>query len=212
MRSGWPRPPGGACACPALPAPGPIRRPRDLTRYRRALVRGRAREKQRPEKIADDAQIKLSAAVSGLPGVSGRATAEALTAGERSPRAPARPARGTVRNKTRIPAEALTGHPGDHHGFSCQMMPGRTGGLPAQTGQLDARAGQAIAPYSRQVTRLGEIAGAGTTSARELIAGTGADMSRFPAAGHLVSRAKPAPIGSSPAGKKKGGSAGKGQP
>src|SRR4051794_16921905 len=40
--------------------PPPIRRLRDLTRYRAALVSERTREKQRMEKLLEDAGIKLS--------------------------------------------------------------------------------------------------------------------------------------------------------
>ncbi len=187
------------CA-PSLVHPKPIRQLRDLTRYRRTLIRERAREKQRLEKILEDAQIKLSAVVSDLFGVSGRAMIEALIAGQRSPWALARL------------EEALTGHFDDHHGFLCQMMLERIDGLSAQIGQLDARIEQAIAPFSRQVTQLDEIAGVGTTSAQELIAEIAVDRSRFPTAGHLVSWAKFAPIDNSSAGKKKGGSTGKGNP
>jgi len=201
----------GMCA-PSLVHPKPIRQLRDLTRYRRTLIRERAREKQRLEKILEDAQIKLSAVVSDLFGVSGRAMIEALIAGERSPWALARLARGTLRNKTRILEEALTGQFGDHHGFLCQMMLERIDGLSAQIQTLDARVEQAIAPFARQVTQLDEIAGVGTTSAQELIAEMGVDMRRFPTAGHLVSWAKFAPIDNSSAGKKKGGSTGKGNP
>jgi transposase len=118
----------GMCA-PSLVHPKPIRQLRDLTRYRRTLIRERAREKQRLEKILEDAQIKLSSVVSDLFGVSGRAMIEALIAGQRSPRALAQLARGTMRNKTRILEEALTGHFGDHHAFLCQMMLQRTDAL-----------------------------------------------------------------------------------
>ena len=190
----------GMCA-PSLVHPQPVRQLRNLTRYRRTLIRERAREKQRLEKILEDAQIKLSAVVSDLFGVSGRAMIEALIAGQRNPWALARLARGTLRNKTRILEDALTGHFGDHHGFLCQMMLARIDGLTAQIGQLDARVEQAIAPFARQVTQLDEIAGVGTTSAQELIAEIGVDMSRFPTAGHLVSWAKFAPIDNSSAGK-----------
>ena len=137
---------------------------------------------------------------------------EALIAGQRSPWALARLARGTLRNKTSILQEALTGHFDDHHGFLCQMMLERIDGLSAQIQALDAKVEQAIAPFARQVTQLDEIAGVGTTSAQELIAELGVDMSRFPTAGHLVSWAKFAPIDNSSAGKKKGGSTGKGNP
>jgi hypothetical protein len=45
---------------------------RDVTRYRRSLVRDQTREKQRLEKVLEDAQIKLDAMISDLHGVSGR--------------------------------------------------------------------------------------------------------------------------------------------
>src|SRR5207248_8398975 len=95
----------GMCR-PSLVHPKPIRQLRDLTRYRRSLVREQSRDKQRLEKTLEDAQIKLSAVVSDLFGVSGRAMIEALIAGERSPWALARLARGTLRNNTRILEEA----------------------------------------------------------------------------------------------------------
>jgi transposase len=53
--------------------PKPIRQLRDLTRYRRTLVRERTREAQRLEKLLEDAQIKLSSVISDVLGVSGRA-------------------------------------------------------------------------------------------------------------------------------------------
>ena len=50
----------GMCR-PSLVQPPEIRRLRDLTRYRRALVQDRTREQQRVEKLLEDAQIKISA-------------------------------------------------------------------------------------------------------------------------------------------------------
>jgi Transposase len=57
---------------PSFVPPEPIRRLRDLTRHRRSLVRDRTREKQRLEKLLEDAQIKLSLVASDMFGVSGR--------------------------------------------------------------------------------------------------------------------------------------------
>src|ERR1051326_30310 len=48
----------GMCR-PSLVHPPGIRRLRDLTRYRRALVGDRSRERQRVEKLLEDAQIKI---------------------------------------------------------------------------------------------------------------------------------------------------------
>jgi Transposase len=75
----------GMCR-PSLVQPPEIRRLRDLTRYRRALVQDRTREQQRVEKLLEDAQIKVSAVLSNLHGVTGRAIMNALIAGERDPR------------------------------------------------------------------------------------------------------------------------------
>jgi transposase len=75
----------GMCR-PSLVQPPEIRRLRDLTRYRRALVQDRTREQQRVEKLFEDAQIKISAVLSNLHGVTGRAMMDALIAGERDPR------------------------------------------------------------------------------------------------------------------------------
>ncbi|WP_395110156.1 hypothetical protein [Actinomadura sp. SCN-SB] len=46
----------------------------------------RTREKQRAEKLLEDTQIKLSATISDIFGVSGRAMLEALIAGQRDPK------------------------------------------------------------------------------------------------------------------------------
>jgi len=47
----------------------PQRQLRDLTRYRRTLTQERTREKQRAEKLLEDAQVKLSSVISDIFGV-----------------------------------------------------------------------------------------------------------------------------------------------
>jgi len=84
--------------------PEEIRRLRTHTRYRRHLTQARTAEKQRVEKLLEDAHLKLSSVISDIHGVSGRAMLEAIAAGERSPKALAQLARGTMRGKARIAA------------------------------------------------------------------------------------------------------------
>ena len=79
--------------------PEEIRRLRTHTRYRRHLTQARTAEKQRVEKLLEDAHLKLSSVISDIHGVSGRAMLEAIAAGERSPKALAQLARGTMRGK-----------------------------------------------------------------------------------------------------------------
>ena len=185
---------------------------RDLCRYRRTLTQERTREKQRAEKLLEDAQIKLSAVISDIFGVSGRAMLEALIAGQRDPRVLAQLARASMRRKISVLTEALTGHFRDHHGYLLAMMLARIDALTAQIEELSTRIGQAIAPFAHQVTQLDEIPGIGVTGAQEIIAEIGVDMTRFPTPGHLVSWAKFAPTARQSAGKSKPGATGKGNP
>jgi transposase len=201
----------GMCT-PSLVHPKPIRQLRDLTRYRRTLVRERTREKQRLEKLLEDAQIKLSSVISDVFGVSGRAMLEAMIAGQRSPRTLAEMAKGSMRGKIETIVEALTGHFEDHHAFLARRMLDRIDQISADITTLDQRIEAVIAPFAAQVAQLDEITGIGAATARELIAEIGVDMSRFPTPAHLVSWAKFAPIAKTSAGKGRAGTTGKGNP
>jgi transposase len=185
---------------------------RDLCRYRRTLIQERTREKQRVEKLLEDTQIKLSAVISDIFGVSGRDMLEALVGGQRDPYVLARMARGSMRGKISVLQEALTGHFRDHHGYLLRMMLGRVDALTAQIDALTGRIEEVIAPFARQVAQLDEVPGIGRTGAQELIAEIGVDMTRFPTAGHLVSWAKYAPKARQSAGRNKPATTGKGNP
>ena len=149
---------------------------------------------------------------SNIFGVSGRQMLAAMLDGQRDPQVLARMAHGRMRSKIPQLREALAGNFTAHHAFLLQMMLDRIDGLTARVDEVTARIEEQIAPYARAVEQLDEIAGVGITSAQELIAEIGIDISRFRTAGHLVSWAKFAPIDRSSAGKSKGGSTGKGNP
>src|SRR5258707_7635289 len=104
----------GMCR-PSLVQPPEIRRLRDLTRYRRALVQDRTREQQRVGKLLEDAQIKISAVLSNLHRVTGRAMMDALIAGERDPRTLAGRAKASARKKTHRPQKGRPGLFTHHH-------------------------------------------------------------------------------------------------
>jgi hypothetical protein len=146
----------GLCT-PSLVRPKPIRQLRDLTRYRRCLIRERTREKQRAEKLLEDAQIKISAVITDIFGVSGRVMMQALIAGQRNPKTLTQLARGKLRAKIDVLEEAFTGHFEDHHGFLLQSMLTHIGSLSAQADQVAARIDPAIAPFASTAERLDEI-------------------------------------------------------
>jgi transposase len=196
---------------PSFVPPPAVRRLRDVTRYRADLVGVRTAEKNRAEKLLEDAGIKLSVVASDIFGVSGRAMMAALIAGERSPAVLAQLARSSMRRKLTALQEAFTGHFTDHHAFLLATMLARVDSIDADIAQLDARIEEMIAPFAAAAARLDEIPGIGPVAAAVIIAEIGTDMTRFPTPGHLASWAKFAPGVKESAGKKKGkGSTGHG--
>ena len=184
--------------------PEPIRLLRDLTRYRIDLVGERGREKNRVEKLLEDAQIKLSVVASDIFGVSGRDMMNALIAGQRDPKVLAQLARSRMRGKIPDLEEAFVGRFSDHHAFLLAKMLARVDALDADIAAVEARIEDLLVPFADPVVRLDAIPGIGRIAAAAIIAEIGVDMTRFPTAGHLASWAKFAPIVSESAGKQKG--------
>jgi transposase len=189
---------------PSFVPPPPIRRLRDLTRYRADLVAVRTAEKNRVEKLLEDAQIKLSVVASDIFGVSGRDMMAALIAGERDPKALAQLARRRLRAKLSLLEEAFYGRFSDHHAFLLATMLGRIDQATADIAALEAHIEAQIAPFAQAADRLDEVTGVGRAAARVIIAEIGVDMSRFATPGQLVSWARFAPGVKESAGKKKG--------
>jgi transposase len=189
---------------PSFVPPPEIRRLRDLTRYRVDLVVARTAEKQRVEKLLEDAQIKLSVVASDIFGVSGRDMMAALIAGERDPKVLAQLARRRMRAKLGLLEEAFVGHFTDHHAFLLATMLGRVDQLSSDIAELEAKIEEEIAPFQAAADRLDEITGVGHTAAQVIIAEIGTDMGRFPTPAHLTSWARYAPGVKQSAGKTKG--------
>jgi len=192
---------------PSFVPPPPIRMLRDLTRYRVDLIGARTAEKQRVEKLLEDAQIKLSVVASDIFGVSGRAMMAALIAGERDPQVLADLARGAMRAKTARLEEAFIGRFDEHHAFLLTTMLARIDGLTADIDAVQRRTEEQIDPFASAVARLDEIPGVGVTAAHTIIAEIGVDMTRFPTPAHLASWARFAPGIKESAGRRKGNGA-----
>jgi transposase len=203
---------------PSFVPPPEIRALRDLTRTRLQMVRDRAREWQRLEKLLEGALVKLSSVVSSLAAVqSARLILEALADGEASPKALAALAHGNVKGGRGAVEAALDGmrleahHRGlirrhlDHIAFldrqvaaledetaaALDAIPGSWGATAAGEPSPDPGPGAAALAAAQ---RLAEIPGVSVDLARAIIAETGLDMTRFPTAGHLVSWAGLAPV------------------
>jgi transposase len=194
--------------------PEEIRRLRTHTRYRRKLVQMRTAQKERCEKLLEDAHLKLSSVISDIHGVSGREMLRAIAAGERNAGVLAQMARGVMRGKIARLEQALDcSFFTEEHAFILTMMLDSIDQLSAQVAVLDVRIAEMCAPYERQIEQLDGIPGFGITTAQDLIAEIGVDMTVFATAGHLASWARQAPRMSESAGKRKGKNAtGRGNP
>jgi transposase len=196
---------------PSFVPPAEIRRLRDVTRYRVDLIEARTAEKQRVEKLLEDAQIKVSVVASDIFGVSGRQMMAALIAGQTNPKTLAQLARGRMRAKLTALEDAFTGYFTEHHGFLLSKMLGRVDALSTDIGELEDAIEEMVDPFGDAVERLVEVPGLGVISASAVIAEIGLDMTWFPTAAHLASWARFAPGVKESAGKKKGrGSTGHG--
>ncbi|MGV9870143.1 IS110 family transposase [Rhodococcus koreensis] len=196
---------------PSFVPPRPIRQLRDLTRYRSTLVAARTAEKNRVEKLLEDACIKLSVVASDIFGVSGREMMDAMIAGQHDPKVLAQMARARMRAKIDRLEEALNGHFDHHHAFLLTRMLGRIDTLDTDIIAVDEQIEAHLAPFALAAASLDEIPGVGPVVAAAIIAEVGVDMSRFPTAGHLCSWAKFSPGINSSAGKTTGnGSTGHG--
>ncbi len=181
--------------------PEPIRRLRDLTRTRTTVVRERGREIQRLEKLLEDAGIKLSSVATDINGVSGRAMLEALIAGQRDPAALAQLAKRRLRSKIPALTEALTGRFTEHHAFLARVHLDLIDGHTRAVDELTERIEVMIEPFRGIRDLIVSAPGIGIAVADVIIAETGADMTRFPTAGHLASWAGTCPGSNESAGR-----------
>jgi len=183
--------------------PEPIRHLRDLTRARTAITRERSREAQRLEKLLEDAGIKLSSVASDILGVSGRLMLEALIAGDRDPAALADLAKRRLRSKIPALTEALTGRFTEHHAFLARVHLNLIDQHTAAIDRLTARIETLLEPFRGFHDLVCTIPGIAALTADVIVAETGADMTRFPTAGHLASWAGTTPGNNESAGKVK---------
>jgi transposase len=188
---------------PSFVPPPDIRELRELTRYRKTQVDARAKEIQRLEKILQDAGVKLTSVASTVWSKSSRAMIEAMIAGERDSAVLADLAKGKMRKKTDRLEAALESHFGAHHAILCRQVIDHLDFLDRSIATLSAEICERLVPFEPQVALLTSIPGISATTAQVIVAETGADMSRFPTAGHLCAWAGLAPASYESAGKKR---------
>jgi transposase len=190
--------------------PKPIRELRDLTRYRKSLVRERQREVNRLHKLLEDAGVKLSCVASEVLGVSGRLMIEALCAGQGDPEALAELAKGRLRAKLPALRRALDGRFSRHHALICGHILAHLDYLDETIETLSGEIERRLAPFAAEVELLRTIPGVERRTAEAIVAELGPDMSRFPSHRHAASWAAICPGNDESAGKRRMGRTRKG--
>lgn len=196
---------------PSFVPPPPIRALRELTRYRKNQVDERSREIQRLDKVLQDAGVKLTSVASKLLTKSGRAMIETLIAGETDPEVLAHLALGKMKAKIPALVEAMEGMFDTHHAVVCRQILDHIDFLDNTIEKLSEQVVDRMDPYEAAIALLETIPGVSRITAEVIVAETGADMTRFPTAGHLCAWAGVAPASNESAGKHRPAGTRKGQ-
>jgi transposase len=162
--------------------PQEIRELRDLTRYRTQVVRQRADECNRIQKLLENCNIKLASVASNVLGASGRDMLRALGEGLDNPGALANLARGKLRDKLPELEEALRGVMSETQRWLLREQLHKVGELDEAILRLDAKVAELCLPFAQVLALLDQIPGVNQRVAQVIVAEIGLDMSRFKSA------------------------------
>ncbi len=162
--------------------------------------------------MLEGANIKLSAVVADVVGVSGRAMLDALVAGTEGAEALAALARGRLRAKRAALSEALDGDVGPAQRARLDSHLRHLDFLDTEIRRLSDAIAERLHPFEAALERLDTIPGVGRRAAERILVEIGADVRGFPTAGHLASWAGLCPGNHQSAGKRLSGRTRHGNP
>lgn len=170
-----------------------MRELRDLTRYRKKLVQAISSEKNRVQKVLEDANVKLSSVVSDTFGVSGNEIIEALLRGELTPEEMICLARGKLRKKKDALREALVGKVTNHHVFMIKASLEHIKSIEKLVVGIEGEIEIKLERHRKEYELLQTIPGMKEQGAASILAEIGTDRERFPTEDHLSSWAGMSP-------------------
>jgi transposase len=139
--------------------PQEIRELRDLTRYRTQVIRQRAQECNRIQKLLENCNIKLASVASNVLGASGRDMLKALSEGLDSPGVLANMARGRLRDKIPELEEALRGVMSETQRWLLREQLHKVSELDDAILRLDAKVAELCLPFAPALAILDQIPG-----------------------------------------------------
>lgn len=190
--------------------PPEIRELRYLTRYRSTLVRQRADECNRLQKLLEVGNIKLASVASDILGRSGWDMLLALSRGEDDTEVLANMARGKLRTKIPQLMAALQGQLSETQRWLIARELEHVAHLDEMIVELDRKIEELCRPFEQTLQCLDAIPGVNQRIAQIIVAEIGLDMSRFRTSARLASWAGMCPGNEESAGKRKTGKTRKG--
>jgi transposase len=184
--------------------PRPIRELRDLTRRRAKLNGAGTAERNRVQKILEDANVKLGNVLSDVFGASGQLMLDALLKGEVQPEEIAQFAKGRAKQKIPDLIAALQGHQmSEHHRKMIRYSLKHMEFIEEQIADIDKEIAVKIhdAGLDQQWRLLQTVPGVQERSGANILAETGGDMKQFPSPRHISSWAGVCPGNNRSAGK-----------
>jgi len=183
----------------------PIRELRDLTRYKRKIIEQVAAEKNRIQKILEDANIKLSSVISDMDGASATKIINAMISGVDDIEELLKFRHGKIQSSKEDLAAALKGNLTTHHKFMLQTIKmsitEKESIITLLNKQIDNHLKENELEFDAEL--LTSIPGVGKEGAAYILAEIGNDMEQFPDENHLSSWAGISPGNNESAGKKK---------
>jgi len=183
----------------------PIRELRDLTRYKRKIIEQVAAEKNRIQKILEDANIKLSSVISDMDGATATKIINAMISGVDDIDELLKFRHGKIQSSKEDLAAALKGNLTTHHKFMLQTIKMSITEKEAIITLLDKQIDTHLKENELELDakQLTSIPGVGKEGAAYILAEIGNEMEQFPNENHLSSWAGISPGNNESAGKKK---------
>jgi len=184
--------------------PEVIRNARDIFRYKTKMVEEVAREKNRVQRILEDANIKLSSVVSDVFGATGQKILKMFLEGETDEDKIVRECyHGKLKTSREDIKKALKGRFTEHHYFMIKQMFNHIAYLEGQIAELENQLDVLLSDYKTEIELLQDVPGIDKTAAVGIISEIGTDMEVFKNEHHLASLAGMCPGNNESAGKKK---------
>jgi transposase len=183
--------------------PRDIREMRDLFRYKKKLTGQIVAEKNRLQKILEDANIKLGSVISDVFGKSGAAIISAIIAGQTDTTYLVSLVDSRVKASKETLYKSLQGKVTAHHRFMLATIKKSIAQTENIIADIDRAIDEHVQSHQIAVDLLQTIPGVGKESAAAIISEMGDDMEAFPSAHHLSSWTGISPGNNESAGKKK---------